>query len=236
MIKKNKEIIIQNWGLQSFNEAWCKQEMVLQSIIDVKKINRRDRVNKKTSNYLIFLEHNPVYTLGKSGDINNLLIDYSVLNKNNIEFVRTNRGGDITFHGPGQLVVYPIFDLDNFFTDIHKYLRLMEDVIILTLKKYNIIAERVDGETGVWINSKTPFPEKICAMGIRASRWVTMHGLALNINTDLSYFDNIIPCGIRQKGITSMKKVLNKKISIKEVQSVIQFYFQKVFDAKLKTN
>tara|TARA_B100001093_G_scaffold282478_1_gene269876 strand:- start:2503 stop:3213 length:711 start_codon:yes stop_codon:yes gene_type:complete len=236
MIKKNKEIIIQNWGLQSFNEAWCKQEMVLQSIIDVKKINRRDRVNKKTSNYLIFLEHNPVYTLGKSGDINNLLIDYSVLNKNNIEFVRTNRGGDITFHGPGQLVVYPIFDLDNFFTDIHKYLRLMEDVIILTLKKYNIIAERVDGETGVWINSKTPYPEKICAMGIRASRWVTMHGLALNINTDLSYFDNIIPCGIRQKGITSMKKVLNKKISIKEVQSVIQFYFQKVFDAKLKTN
>ena len=236
MIKKNKEIIIQNWGLQSFNEVWCKQEMVLQSIIDVKKINRRDRVNKKTSNYLIFLEHNPVYTLGKSGDINNLLIDYSVLNKNNIEFVRTNRGGDITFHGPGQLVVYPIFDLDNFFTDIHKYLRLMEDVIILTLKKYNIIAERVDGETGVWINSKTPYPEKICAMGIRASRWVTMHGLALNINTDLSYFDNIIPCGIRQKGITSMKKVLNKKISIKEVQSVIQFYFQKVFDAKLKTN
>ena len=236
MIKKNKEIIIQNWGLQSFNEAWCKQEVVLQSIIDVKKINRRDRVNKKTSNYLIFLEHNPVYTLGKSGDINNLLIDDSVLNKNNIEFVRTNRGGDITFHGPGQLVVYPIFDLDNFFTDIHKYLRLMEDVIILTLKKYNIIAERVDGETGVWINSKTPYPEKICAMGIRASRWVTMHGLALNINTDLSYFDNIIPCGIRQKGITSMKKVLNKKISIKEVQSVIQFYFQKVFDAKLKTN
>ena len=236
MIKKNKEIIIQNWGLQSFNEAWCKQEMVLQSIIDVKKINRRDRVNKKTSNYLIFLEHNPVYTLGKSGDINNLLIDYSVLNKNNIEFVRTNRGGDITFHGPGQLVVYPIFDLDNFFTDIHKYLRLIEDVIILTLKNYNIIAERVDGETGVWINSKTPYPEKICAMGIRASRWVTMHGLALNINTDLSYFDNIIPCGIRQKGITSMKKVLNKKISIKEVQSVIQFYFQKVFDAKLKTN
>ena len=236
MIKKNKEIIIQNWGLQSFNEAWCKQEMVLQSIIDVKKINRRDRVNKKTSNYLIFLEHNPVYTLGKSGNINNLLIDDSVLNKNNIEFVRTNRGGDITFHGPGQLVVYPIFDLDNFFTDIHKYLRLMEDVIILTLKKYNIIAERVDGETGVWINSKTPYPEKICAMGIRASRWVTMHGLALNINTDLSYFDNIIPCGIRQKGITSMKKILNKKISIKEVQTVIQFYFQKVFDAKIKTN
>ena len=236
MIKKNKEIIIQNWGLQSFNEAWCKQEMVLQSIIDVKKINRRDRVNKKTSNYLIFLEHNPVYTLGKSGDINNLLIDYSVLNKNNIEFVRTNRGGDITFHGPGQLVVYPIFDLDNFFTDIHKYLRLMEDVIILTLNKYDIIAERVVGETGVWINSKSPYPEKICAMGIRASRWVTMHGLALNVNTDLSYFDNIIPCGIKQKGITSMKKILNKKISIKEVQTVIQFYFQKVFDAKIKTN
>ena len=236
MIKKNKEIIVENWGVQSFNDAWNKQEIVLQSIIDVKKINRRDRVNKKTSNYLIFLEHNPVYTLGKSGDINNLLIDYSVLNKNNIEFVRTNRGGDITFHGPGQLVVYPIFDLDNFFTDIHKYLRLMEDVIILTLNKYDIIAERVVGETGVWINSKSPYPEKICAMGIRASRWVTMHGLALNVNTDLSYFDNIIPCGIKQKGITSMKKILNKKISIKEVQTVIQFYFQKVFDAKIKTN
>ena len=236
MIKKNKEIIIQNWGVQSFNEAWDKQEMVLQSIIEVKKINRRDQVNKKTYNYLIFLEHDPVYTLGKSGDINNLLIDDSVLNKNNIEVVRTNRGGDITFHGPGQLVVYPIFDLDNFFTDIHKYLRLIEDVIILTLKNYNIIAERVDGETGVWINSKTPYPEKICAMGIRVSRWVTMHGLALNVNTDLSYFDNIIPCGIKQKGITSMKKILNKKISIKEVQTVIQFYFKKVFEAKLKTN
>ena len=236
MIKKNKEIIVENWGVQSFKDAWNKQEIVLQSIIDLKKINRRDRVNKKTSNYLIFLEHNPVYTLGKSGNINNLLIDDSVLNKNKIDFVRTNRGGDITFHGPGQLVVYPIFDLDNFFTDIHKYLRLMEDVIILTLNKYDIIAERVVGETGVWINSKSPYPEKICAMGIRASRWVTMHGLALNVNTDLSYFDNIIPCGIKQKGITSMKKILNKKISIKEVQKVIQFYFQKVFDAKIKTN
>ena len=236
MIKKNKEIIVENWGVQSYNDAWAKQEKILQSIINIKKTNRKSRINKKTLNYLIFLEHNPVYTIGKSGNLNNLLIDDPILKKKNIEFFKTNRGGDITFHGPGQLVVYPILDLDNFFTDIHKYLRLLEDVVIFSLNEFNIQAERIVGETGVWIKGKKSLPNKICAMGVRASRWVTMHGFALNINTDLSYFDNIIPCGIRKKGVTSMKKELNKKISTQEVKSVIQFHFKKIFDAKLKVN
>ena len=236
MIKKNKEIIVENWGVQSYNDALVRQEKILKSIIDIKKTNRKNIIKKKTLNYLIFLEHNPVYTIGKSGNINNLLIDDTILTKKNIEFFRTNRGGDITFHGPGQLVVYPILDLDNFFTDIHKYLRLLEDVVIFSLNEFNIKAERSVGETGVWIKGNESFPNKICAMGIRASRWVTMHGFALNINTNLSYFNNIIPCGITKKGITSMKKELNKKISIQEVKSVIQFHFQKIFDAKLKIN
>ena len=236
MKKKNRQVIVENWGVQSYKDAWEKQEKILQSIIDVKKNNRNDRSNLETPNYLIFLEHKPVFTIGKSGNFNNLLVDDFELSKKNIELVKTNRGGDITFHGPGQLVIYPILDLENFFTDIHKYLRSLEDVVISSLMDFNIDAKRSPGETGVWINTDTSFPEKICAMGVRASRWVTMHGLALNINTDLSYFNKIIPCGIEGKGITSMQKVLNKKISIEKVKSAIKSHFEEIFDARLMFN
>ena len=236
MKKKNRQVIVENWGVQSYKDAWEKQEKILQSIIDVKKNNRNDRSNLETPNYLIFLEHKPVFTIGKSGNFNNLLVNDFELSKKNIELVKTNRGGDITFHGPGQLVIYPILDLENFFTDIHKYLRSLEDVVISSLMEFNIDAKRSSGETGVWINTDTSFPEKICAMGVRASRWVTMHGLALNINTDLSYFNKIIPCGIEGKGITSMEKVLNKNISIDKVKSAIKFHFEEIFDARLKFN
>ena len=236
MKKKNRQVIVENWGVQSYKDAWEKQEKILQSIIDVKKNNRNDRSNLETPNYLIFLEHKPVFTIGKSGNFNNLLVNDFELSKKNIELVKTNRGGDITFHGPGQLVIYPILDLENFFTDIHKYLRSLEDVVISSLMEFNIDAKRSPGETGVWINTDTSFPEKICAMGVRASRWVTMHGLALNINTDLSYFNKIIPCGIEGKGITSMQKVLNKKISIEKVKSAIKSHFEEIFDARLMFN
>ena len=236
MKKKNRQVIVENWGVQSYKDAWEKQEKILQSIIDVKKNNRNDRSNLETPNYLIFLEHKPVFTIGKSGNFNNLLVNDFELSKKNIELVKTNRGGDITFHGPGQLVIYPILDLENFFTDIHKYLRSLEDVVISSLMDFNIDAKRSPGETGVWINTDTSFPEKICAMGVRASRWVTMHGLALNINTDLSYFNKIIPCGIEGKGITSMQKVLNKKISIEKVKSAIKSHFEEIFDARLMFN
>jgi len=234
--KKKRQVIVENWGVQSYKDAWEKQEKILQSIIDVKKNNRNDRSNLETPNYLIFLEHKPVFTIGKSGNFNNLLVNDFELSKKNIELVKTNRGGDITFHGPGQLVIYPILDLENFFTDIHKYLRSLEDVVISSLMDFNIDAKRSPGETGVWINTDTSFPEKICAMGVRASRWVTMHGLALNINTDLSYFNKIIPCGIEGKGITSMQKVLNKKISIEKVKSAIKSHFEEIFDARLMFN
>ena len=193
MFSMNKKIQIQNWGIQKYNIAWNKQEQLLQSIIDIKKSNRSLRKIKKTPNYLIFLEHHPVYSIGKSGDQGNLLIDNSILAERGIDYIKTNRGGDITFHGPGQLVVYPILDLDNFFTDIHKYLRNLEEVVIHTLSDFGIKGQRSPGETGVWLDIDTPYARKICAMGIRASRWVTMHGFALNINTDLSYFDSIIP-------------------------------------------
>ena len=233
MILKNKKIQILNWGIQKYNSAWDKQEHLLQSIIDIKKSNRSNNKIIKTPNYLIFLEHHPVYSIGKSGDQENLLIDISTLKFKGIEYVKSNRGGDITFHGPGQLIIYPIIDLDNFFTDIHKYLRKIEDVIICTLNDFGIKGQRSKGETGVWLDVNKPNARKICAIGIRASRWVTMHGFALNINTDLSYFEKIIPCGIHNKGVTSMQKELGKKISIKEIQSKIKIYFEKEFDATL---
>ena len=229
----NKNIFIQNWGIQDYEKASKKQEKLLQSIISIKKTNRLSNFRKKTPNYLIFLEHKPVYSIGKSGRKENLLIDQQILDKMGIRYVKSNRGGDITFHGPGQLVVYPILDLDNFFTDIHKYLRTLENIIIQTLNDFKINSEISAGETGVWLDVGTPVARKICAMGIRASRWVTMHGFALNINTDLSYFDNIIPCGINDKGITSMQKEIGKKISFEKVISRIMFHFEKKFEAKI---
>ena len=233
MFSMNKKIQIQNWGIQKYNIAWSKQEQLLQSIIDIKKSNRSLRKIKKTPNYLIFLEHHPVYSIGKSGDQGNLLIDNSILAERGIDYIKTNRGGDITFHGPGQLVVYPILDLDNFFTDIHKYLRNLEEVIIHTLSDFGIKGQRSPGETGVWLDIDTPYARKICAMGIRASRWVTMHGFALNINTDLSYFDSIIPCGISEKSVTSMRKEVGKEIPFEKVVSKIKIHFESQFEASL---
>ena len=178
---------------------------------------------------MLWVEHQPVYTLGKSGDLSNLLLNQEQLKERGIAFYKTNRGGDITYHGPGQIVGYPIFDLDNFFTDIHKYLRLLEQVVIDTLSQHNIRGERSSGETGVWLEPETPSARKICALGVRASRWVTMHGFALNVNPPLSYFDHIIPCGISGKGVTSMENELNKTISIEAVKTQLAINFEKHF-------
>ena len=183
----NRKIKFIDLGLMDYKEAWDFQQKLFDEIVEIKKKNRKDSTNKKTPNYFLLVEHPHVYTLGKSGNMSNLLIDENELKNNDASFYRINRGGDITYHGPGQIVGYPILDLENFFTDIHKYLRFLEEVIILTLKNYEIKGERNKGKTGVWIETKTPFPRKICAMGVRASRWVTMHGFALNANVDLNY-------------------------------------------------
>ena len=182
----------------------------------------------------MFVEHPHVYTLGKSGDLSNLLLNESQLEEKGATFYKINRGGDITYHGPGQIVGYPILDLENFFTDIHKYLRLLEEMIILTLAEYDLKAERSPGETGVWLDVGTPFARKICAMGVRASRWVTMHGFALNVNANLGYFDNIIPCGIRGKAVTSLNVELGvKEVSVSEVKEKLLKYFAALFDVQI---
>ncbi|HLN95830.1 MAG TPA: lipoyl(octanoyl) transferase LipB, partial [Flavobacterium sp.] len=186
-----------------------------------------------THNYLLFVEHPHVYTLGKSGNLSNLLLNESQLEAKGARFYKINRGGDITYHGPGQLVGYPVLDLENFFTDIHKYLRLLEEAIILTLGEYGLQGVRSPGETGVWLDVGTPFARKICAMGVRASRWVTMHGFALNVNADLGYFDNIIPCGIRGKGVTSLHVELGKTLDMAEVADKVKKHFAALFDARI---
>lgn len=216
-----------------YEEALEYQLNLFNEIIDNKLSNRKNKTKIKTKNHLVFVEHNHVYTLGKSGKINNLLIDKEVLEQNKIKFFKTNRGGDITYHGPGQIVCYPIIDLDNFFTDIHKYLRFLEETIILTLKDYGIQGERSNNETGVWINPYSIDARKICALGVKATRWVTMHGLALNVNTDLNYFKNIIPCGIKNKSITSISAESKKNIKMGLVKKKIIDNFLNVFSAKL---
>lgn len=200
----NKVIQVEDLGVKDYQETWVYQEAVFKSIVDLKIRNRREDTRTETPNYFLFVEHPHVYTLGKSGDITNLLLSEKQLQAKGATFFKINRGGDITYHGPGQIVGYPILDLENFFTDIHKYLRFLEEVIILTLREYGIESSRSEGETGVWLDVGTPFARKICAMGVRASRWVTMHGLALNVNVDLGYFDHIIPCGIKGKAVTSL--------------------------------
>ncbi|MDO5105109.1 lipoyl(octanoyl) transferase LipB [Capnocytophaga sp.] len=229
----NKQVIFKDLGLKDYKAVWDYQENLFQSVIDIKQKNRHEATNNPTPNYLLFVEHPHVYTLGKSGDISNLLISEQTLKDKGATFYKINRGGDITYHGPGQLVGYPILDLDNFFTDIHKYLRFLEEVIILTLKEYGIEATRSEGETGVWIDVGTPFARKICAMGVRSSRWVTMHGFALNVNADLGYFDNIIPCGIRGKAVTSLNVELGKKeIPMEEVKEKIMRHFKALFEVE----
>ena len=229
----NKKIDLQNLGYKDYKETWDYQESLFKEILDIKIKNRRQDLNETTPNYLLMVEHPHVYTLGKSGDIKNLLISEAELEKRQATYYKINRGGDITYHGPGQLVGYPILDLDNFFTDIHKYLRFLEETIILTLADYGLKAERSKGETGVWLDVGTPFARKICAMGVRASRWVTMHGFALNVNADLGYFDHIIPCGIEGKAVTSLNVELGKKeIPLAEVQEKVLKHFAELFEAE----
>jgi len=231
-MKQNKEVKIIELGQLSYGESLTAQEQYFNQIIALKRANRTQVEPLQTPNYLLWVEHPPVVTLGKSGKKEHLLLDAKGLEKQGIEFFQTNRGGDITFHGPGQLVVYPIFDLDNFFTDIHKYLRFLEEAVIETLKEYGLEGMRSPGETGVWLEADTPFARKICAMGVRASRWVTMHGLALNINTDLSYFDHIVPCGIQGKGVTSLAKELGHVVALSDVKEKVKFHLGHLFEAK----
>lgn len=233
----NKEVQVQDLGLKDYKKTWDYQEKLFKSILDVKIKNRREDTSLKTDNYFLFVEHPHVYTLGKSGDVSNLLLSETQLKEKGADFYKINRGGDITYHGPGQIVGYPILDLDNFFTDIHKYLRLLEETIILTLAEYGLKATRSDGETGVWLDVGTPFARKICAMGVRASRWVTMHGFALNVNANLGYFDNIIPCGIRGKAVTSLNVELGvKEVSMDEVKHKLLKHFSTLFEAQLLTD
>ena len=229
---KNKKIIVKDIGRTSFSDAWKYQEDVFQKIIDQKVQNRTLEKKLKTNNYLIFTEHNPVYTIGKSGDISNLLLNDNQLKEKEIEFFKINRGGDITFHGPGQIMGYPIIDLDNFFTDINLYLRSLENTIIDTLSFYDISGFTIKGETGVWVKNQNEF-KKICAFGIRASRWVTMHGFCLNVDSNLEEFKNIIPCGIKDKGVTSISELLNEEIDIKKLKKCLIKNFAKHFDAKI---
>ena len=231
---KNKKVAVIDLGHSPYKEALTIQEKLFNRIISLKRKNRAKGKHQLTNNYLLWVEHAPVFTLGKSGKSEHLLLDKNGLKEKGIEYFTSNRGGDITYHGPGQIVGYPIFDLDNFFTDIHKYLRFLEQAVINTLSEYDIKASISIGETGVWLDAETPFARKICALGVRASRWVTMHGFALNVTTDLSSSNHIIPCGIQGKGVTSMAKELGKKISMKEVQDKLKHHLALLFDARFK--
>ena len=230
----NKKIDVQDLGLRDYKDVWDLQETLFKATIDIKIKNRRESAGLVTPNHLLFVSHPHVYTLGKSGDMSNLLLSEAQLQSRGATFYKINRGGDITYHGPGQVVGYPILDLENFFTDIHKFLRFLEDTIILTLKEYGLKSERSPGETGVWLDVGTPFARKICAMGVRASRWVTMHGFALNVNSDLGYFDNIIPCGIRGKAVTSLNVELGQvEVDEKEVKQKLLKHFLTLFEASI---
>jgi len=235
-----QQIIFEDLGIINYKSAWDYQEELVQKNLDIKSEIRKagangdDTIQNTTSNYLLFCEHTPVYTLGKSGHIENVLLSENEMEEKEIEFFRTNRGGDITFHGLQQVVGYPIIDLEKFYTDIGKYLRSLEEVIILTIKEYGINGDRSKGETGVWIDPGILGKErKICAMGIRCSRWITMHGFALNVNTDLSYFNNIIPCGIVNKQVTSIKKEVGQTVDFEDVKEKIKRNFERVFDAEI---
>ncbi|MES2398180.1 MAG: lipoyl(octanoyl) transferase LipB [Bacteroidota bacterium] len=223
-------------GLIDFKQAWDYQEKLFDEVVQIKISNRKissDAKPEATPSYLLFCEHPHVYTLGNSGNKEHLLITEQQLIQKNATYYKINRGGDITYHGPGQIVGYPILDLDNFFTDIHKYLRFLEEIVILTLAEYGIESGRSKGETGVWLDAENPLKaRKICAMGVRASRWVTMHGFAFNINTDLGYFGNIVPCGIVDKAVTSLDKELGKKVDEEEVKQKLKKHFADLFECE----
>jgi len=233
---QKQQVIFEDLGRMDYRSAWDYQEILLQKNLSIKsEIGKTSgAVALQTKNYLLFVEHDPVYTLGKSGHMENVLISEQEMNDRGISFFKTNRGGDITFHGPEQVVGYPIFDLEKFGTDIGKYMRNLEEVIIRTLAEYGIKGERSTGETGVWIDTDIKGRErKIAALGVRCSRWVTMHGFALNVNTDLSYFNNIVACGIQHKQVTSIEKELGKKISMESVREKLKKNFEKVFDVEI---
>jgi lipoyl(octanoyl) transferase len=239
---KNKKVQVQNWGLVDYKEAWANQEKLFNETVNLKiEIRNRQTVvagedvpdDIQTPNYLIFCEHPHVYTLGNSGKAEHLLLDEKGLEENDATYYHINRGGDITYHGPGQLVCYPILDLDNFFTDIHLYLRKLEEAVILTLAEYGIQAGRYPGYTGVWLDGDNARARKISAMGVRCSRWVTMHGLSFNVNNDLNYFNNIVPCGINDKAVTSMQKELGREIDINQVQKILQQHISVLFDMEI---
>ena len=230
---KNKKIILRDIGKSSFSDAWQYQEKIFKKTIDQKIKNRSSESKLETDNFLIITEHNPVYTIGKSGDISNLLLNDNEMKTEGIEFYKINRGGDITYHGPGQIMGYPIIDLDNFFTDINLYLRKLEEVIINTLKSYDLRGFTIKGETGVWVKDNNGLSKKVCAFGIRASRWVTMHGFSFNVNPELNYFKNIIPCGIKDKGVTSVSELKNSNIEMNQIKQILYKNFAKSFSAEL---
>jgi len=229
----NKTVIFQDLGRRDYKETWDYQEELFKDIIATKIQNRRQDAGLETQNRLLFVEHDHVYTLGKSGDEENLLANQDKLKQIGATYYKINRGGDITYHGPGQITGYPILDLENFFSDIHKYLRFLEEIFIKILADYGLKGERSPGETGVWLDVGTPFARKICALGVRASRWVTMHGFAFNVNTDLGYFDHIIPCGIQDKAVTSLASELKREVDLEEVKEKIKYYFAELFEAQL---
>lgn len=230
----NKKVFYKDLGLIDYQKAWDLQEEIFSKTIQI-KVNNRTTASMAlaTDNYLLLCEHPHVYTLGKSGKQENLLVNDHDLQKLNASFYKINRGGDITYHGPGQLVGYPILDLDNFFTDIHKYLRFLEEAIIRTCAHYGIVADRYPGYTGVWLDPHEQSARKICAMGVRCSRWVTMHGFAFNVNTNLNYFKHIVPCGIDDKAVTSLQKELGHNIDIHEVKTIFNQHFASLFEASL---
>jgi lipoyl(octanoyl) transferase len=229
----NKKVEFIDWGLVDYQEAWDKQEVLFNQSVALKTQNRTNNTNLETPNLLVFCEHPHVYTLGKSGHPENLLLNEQGLLEKEATYYKINRGGDITYHGPGQIVGYPILDLDNFFTDIHLYLRTLEEAVILTLNDYGIISGRYPGYTGVWLDADNEKARKICALGVRCSRWVTMHGFAFNVNTDLDYFKNIVPCGIDDKDVTSIQRELGYTVDMEEVKGRLKNHIASLFDMKL---
>jgi lipoyl(octanoyl) transferase len=229
----NKRVEFIDWGLKDYQDAWTEQEYLFDRTVAVKTDNRTNGTDKQTPNYLVFCEHPHVYTLGKSGHPENLLLDEQGLKDKQATYYKINRGGDITYHGPGQIVGYPILDLDNFFTDIHLYLRTLEEAIILTLEEYGIKAGRYPGYTGVWLDADNEKARKISAMGVRCSRWVTMHGFAFNVNADLDYFKNIVPCGIDDKDVTSMQRELGYALDMDEVKGKLKIHIASLFSMEL---
>ncbi len=224
-----KSVHFEDLGLIDYQQAWDYQEKLFHDTIQLKIKQRNQETTEETKNYLLFCEHPHVYTLGKSGHLENLLLDQAKLTEHQATFYKINRGGDITYHGPGQLVAYPIFDLDHFFTDIHKYMRFLEEAVIQVLAHYGLQAERSKGQTGVWFDSTKSTARKICAMGVRSSRWVTMHGIGFNINSDLSYFSHIVPCGIKDKAVTSLQQELGRPVDMVEVKQLLKEELATIF-------